>query len=220
MENIYEGWPLLQQILNLLEQHMGPKCEIVLHDLKKEYGNTIADIRNGHISGRKIGDAGGEWGFEVAAGMVKNGDRYNKIIHTKDGKIIRSSTVFFRNSAGDPIGSVCINMDITDSARCEEFLRTFNMCDPAERLSTKTTDLFADVNELLDDMINEAVATVGVAPEDMSREEKILAISYLDQKRAFLISKSSERVCERLNISKFTFYNYLDTVRGKAKAEQ
>lgn len=215
MEEIYDNWELFQQFLNLLEQHLGPKCELVLHDLTKDYGNTIADIRNGYISGRRIGDPGGELGFEVASGMVQGDDRYNKILHTKDGKIIRSSTAFFRNRAGTPIGSMCINMDITESVRCEEFLRSFNMCDPAEAVPANTSDLFADVNELLSRMINEAIAKVGVPPEEMSREEKIQVVAYLDEKRAFLISKSSERVCECLGISKFTLYNYLDSIRSK-----
>ncbi len=52
-------------------------------------------------------------------------------------------------------------------------------------------------------------------PEEMGREEKIQVVAYLDEKRAFLISKSSERVCECLGISKFTLYNYLDSIRSK-----
>lgn len=197
---------------------MGPKCEIVLHDLKKDYGNTIVDIRNGYLSGRKIGDPGGDWGIEVVAGLVKNGDRYNVILHTKDGKIIRSSTVFFRNTAGAPVGSICVNMDITDSMRCEEYLRGLNMCDPSDAAAKATTPLFTDVSELLTRMISQAVAAVGTAPDQMTREEKIKVLTCLDQKGAFLITKSSERVCESLGISKFTLYNYLDSIRTKASS--
>ena len=42
---------------------------------------------------------------------------------------------------------------------------------------------------------------------------KKYVIEILDNKGVFLISKSSERVCEFLGISKFTLYNYLDQVR-------
>lgn len=216
MEEIYDNWRLIQQFLDLLEHHLGPKCELVLHDLKKDYGNTVADIRNGYISGRKIGDPGGELGFEVASGKAEGDDRYNKIIYTRDGKIIRSSTTFFRNTEGVPIGSLCINMDITESVRYEEYLRSFNMCDPTESTPPKASDLFVDVKELLNRMIDEAIAKVGVPPEEMNREEKVQVVAYLDEKRAFLISKSSERVCERLGISKFTLYNYLDSIRNKS----
>ena len=48
METIYDNWEMFQQYINLLEHHLGTKSEIVLHDLKKDYGNTIADIRNGY----------------------------------------------------------------------------------------------------------------------------------------------------------------------------
>ena len=49
----------------------------------------------------------------------------------------------------------------------------------------------------------------------MGREEKMKFLKYLDSKGAFLISKSSEKVCEFLGISKYTLYNYLETVRSE-----
>jgi len=48
----------------------------------------------------------------------------------------------------------------------------------------------------------------------MTREDKMAFIRYLDNKGAFLINRSSEKTWEYLKISKFTFYNYLDTVRS------
>ena len=56
MNSIEEQRLLFSQILDLLEHHFGPQCEIVLHDNTKDYAHTIIDIRNGQISGRKIGD--------------------------------------------------------------------------------------------------------------------------------------------------------------------
>ena len=55
MENLYENKELITQFMNLLEQHFGPNCEIILHDFSKEYDHTIVDIRNGHVTGRSIG---------------------------------------------------------------------------------------------------------------------------------------------------------------------
>ena len=48
----------------------------------------------------------------------------------------------------------------------------------------------------------------------MNREQKMEFLRFLDKKGAFLISKSNERVCEFLQISKFTLYNYLDAIRN------
>ena len=54
----------------------------------------------------------------------------------------------------------------------------------------------------------------------MGREEKMKFLKYLDSKGAFLISKSSEKVCEFLGISKYTLYNYLETVRSEGAARR
>lgn len=220
METIYDNWEMFQQYINLLEQHLGPKSEIVLHDLKKDYGNTIVDIRNGYLSGRKIGDPGGDWGIEVLAGTIKEGSRYNRIIHTREGKIIRTSTAFFRGKDGTIIGSICINTDISDSVRCEEYLRGFNMYNPADTEQIPETTIFTDVNELLTNLMNQAVAMVGVDVEKMTKEEKESVLRYLDEKGAFLITKSGDRVCDFLGISKFKLYNYLNTIRGEKEGQK
>ena len=49
----------------------------------------------------------------------------------------------------------------------------------------------------------------------MSKVERIRFLRFLDEKGAFLITRSSEKVCDLLNISKFTFYNYLDAARAQ-----
>ena len=58
MKNIYEQWNLLQNIMDMLENQFGSSCEVVLHDLTKDYNHTIVDIRNGHLTGREIGGCG------------------------------------------------------------------------------------------------------------------------------------------------------------------
>ena len=51
----------------------------------------------------------------------------------------------------------------------------------------------------------------------MTKEDKIAYIHYLDEHGAFLITKSGQRICEALSISKYTLYNYLEISRGDAK---
>ena len=49
--------------------------------------------------------------------------------------------------------------------------------------------------------------------------DKLKFLEYLDSKGAFLITKSSERVCEYLGISRYTLYNYLDLLRSKQEQD-
>ena len=205
---------VLNKILTLIELQFGSKCEIVLHDLTKTYDHTIVDIRNGHITGRKVGDCGSNLGLEVIRGTVKDGDKYNYITHTKDGKILRSSSIYFYDEHGTATAALCLNLDITETLKFEEFLSNYNQYQ-IEASNNPSHEIFAsNVSELLDHLLLNAENLVGKPFDKMDRSEKIRAVEYLDAKGALLISKSSEKICEALNISKFTLYNYLDMLRN------
>lgn len=47
----------------------------------------------------------------------------------------------------------------------------------------------------------------------MTKEEKIKALGFLDEKGVFKISKANVLLCEQFQISKYTLYNYLDEAR-------
>ncbi|MCC8108542.1 MAG: helix-turn-helix domain-containing protein, partial [Planctomycetes bacterium] len=49
---------------------------------------------------------------------------------------------------------------------------------------------------------------------EMNKEEKVRVVQYLDEKGFFLITRAGDRVCEYLDISKFTLYKYLGAIRG------
>ncbi len=215
MESIFDQWDLWQNLLDMLEKQFGDRCEFVLHDLTKDYNHTIVDIRNGYITGRKIGDCGSNIGLEVLKGTVANGNKYNYITHTRDGKIFRSSTLFLRDNSGAVIGSFCINLDITPTVKFEEYLKNYNQYGIKPESEQGSEEIFVnDVNQLFDYICQEAQRNIGKNVDDMTREDKMAFIRYLDNKGAFLINRSSEKTWEYLKISKFTFYNYLDTVRS------
>ena len=64
-------------------------------------------------------------------------------------------------------------------------------------------------------MIQNAIASVGKNAADMTREEKVGIVAYLETKGAFLIRYSVEHVAELLGMTKYTIYNYLDEIRNK-----
>lgn len=211
MNTIYDHLDMFTGILDLLENHLGANCEIVLHDNTKPYEHSIVDIRNGHVTGRKIGDCGGNWGLEVLSKMNADTHIYNKIVHMRNGKTIRGSSMFFQDDAGDNIGAICINMDITDTLKCEEYLKQFNHYATP---STSSNELFTtDVNQLMDNLLLQCENMFDKSKGHLSKEEKLEIIKFLDSKGAFLITKSGDRVCDFLNISKFTLYNYLEMTR-------
>jgi predicted transcriptional regulator YheO len=77
------------------------------------------------------------------------------------------------------------------------------------------------VEDVLDRLMQEAVRSTGKNISELTREDKIAVISYLETKGAFLIRYSVNQVAELLNLSKYTVYNYLEEVKlRRASAEE
>lgn len=210
--------PFINQFMTLVEKQFGNRCEVVLTSLNKEEKSGIVDIRNGHVTNRCKGDEGDNIGLEVTPGSVINGDRFNYITTIRDGKILRSSKVYLRDGSGEPVASLTINLDITETLQMEGFLRQYNQFEQAV-LGAENADL-TDVSSLLDRLIQKGLQKVGKPAEEMNKTEKVDFIRYLDEKGAFLVTKSGEKICELLEISKFTFYSYLEKSRNMGGTEE
>jgi len=74
---------------------------------------------------------------------------------------------------------------------------------------------FAHLDEALDHLIAQGEAQIGRPLGEMSRTEKQKLVRFLDDRGAFSLRKSVERVADILGVSRFTVYNYLDAVRDK-----
>jgi len=216
IRSLEEHQAIISKIMDMIEQHFGSTCEVLLHDFTKEYDHTIVDIRNGHVTGRTVGGCATNLGLEILNGTKEAEDQYNYITYAPDGRMLRSSSVYFEDNEGRLLGSLCLNLDITDTVYMEKFLNTYNNRNQRKEKNDNPNEFFSDnVHNLLDSLIDQAAAPFGKPPKLLSKEEKISFIEFLNSKGAFIISKSSERVCEVLGISKYSFYNYLDGIRKK-----
>lgn len=213
MKYLEEHRDLFNKLLTLLENHMGSTSEIVLQDFSDPHEPHVFDIRNGHISGRKIGDGLNDFWKKIADGRIIQGDRYNYISLMKSDKILRSSRLYIYDNNNIIVGCLCINTDITNTIQSENLDFLFkDLFAPAEEKFISSPAV-THVEDLLDSLISESQALIGKTPAEMSRLDKIQFIQNLDKKGAFLISKSGEKVCRYLGISKYTLYKYLDNSR-------
>ncbi len=215
MESYYkQNKKLITDILDILEGHFGKNVEFVVHDLSLDYEHTIVDIRNGEVTGRKVGGTGDLLGLRALRYNGSNeGDCFNTLTYAENGKILRSSTLFFRNGAGVAVASIAINEDVTESIKYEQYLHKQNRTEE----SGDAMELYrGDVNRMLDYLINSALLEVGKNPSAMTKEDKMRIVELLDRRGAFLITKSGSKVCDVLDISKFTLYNYLETIRKES----
>lgn len=201
----------LTQIAKALAGQFGTNCEIVIHKISGEtVENSIVSIENGHVSSRKIGDGPSQVVLEaIKKNPAELADHVNYLTRTHDGKILKSSTIYFKNEEGTLDCIFAINYDITSLIAAETTISSFISVQDSQEV-TEPGYIPQNINELLADLIDESVKLVGKPVALMTKEDKIRCIQFLNDKGAFLVTKSGDKIATFFNISKYTLYNYID----------
>lgn len=204
----------VSRLSSALGQTFGKFCEIVVHDFSSPESSIIA-IANGSLTGRQVGDTLDALGFQ----LLKNNppsDLLNYQTKTKDGKELRSSSIFLRDEKQHIFGALCINVDISSLRKAQEWIQ-----EAMGSASATIDERFEhSVDEVLENLIQNAISSTGKKAADMTREDKVAIVGYLEAKGAFLIRYSVERVAELLGMTKYTIYNYLDEIRKKQEGAE
>jgi predicted transcriptional regulator YheO len=197
---------LLRQMADGIAAQFGPRCEVVIHDVST-IDHSVVYIVNGHVSGRKVGDGASRVVIEQALQSdAQPRDELCYLTRTPDGKILKSSSLYIRNSRGTVSAIFSINYDVTGlmmlRREVEEALDVGGKKQEPEKI--------INVNEVLDELIEQSVKLVGKPVSMMSKDDKIRAIQFLNQSGAFLVTKSGDKVAKFFGISKYTLYAYID----------
>ena len=201
----------LKQIARGIALQFGPNCEVVIHEIsdKSAYSSIVA-IENGHVTGRKVGDGPSHVVLEqLGHGDDNVRDQFGYLTRTKDGKILKSTSVYIRDQAGRVAAILGINYDISMMQMLDGALHAFITPDLPEPKEPERITL--NVADLLDDLIRQADELVGKPVALMTKEDKVKAIRYLNSTGALLITKSGDKIAKHFSISKYTLYSYLDT---------
>ena len=199
-----ELFQTLKRMGKAITTTFGEDCEVVIHDMENDIKDSIVYIENGHVSNRDINDGASYLVLNVRNNPhIKQEDRFNYIIK-QDEKYIKCSSMFFY--VEDKIKYIfSINFDVTNLMKTQEAIKKLVV-----HSDTEETDKFpTDVNEMLERLIRQSVDLVGKPVSEMTYKEKAVAIKYLDETGAFLITKATEAVAEYFGISKFTIYNHI-----------
>lgn len=203
----------LKQLAHGLAIQFGSFCEIAIHDLKtKDLEKSIVYIENGHISNRQTGDGPSGIVLETLQSDPSTiHDKLSYLTKTEDGRILKSSTFYIRDDDGSISYIFSLNYDITAFTAASTAIQS--LIATKDKLPDLTGDsprqITHNVNELLDLLIEQAVAKVGKPVAMMNKDDKVAVVQYLDHAGAFLITKSGDKVSSYLGISKFTLYSYM-----------
>lgn len=199
------------KMAGMLAKTFGSSCEVVVHDLRQPE-QSVVFVANGTVTGRQVGQS-----FDQLVKQVMLSDKLeedyvaNYYFVSSNGKRIRSSTQLIRNDKKELEGALCINVDmepVYSQLACLEAMlpASFNVgnlkLQPEETLN---------VSDMVSDLIDNIVGDIH--GEELSREERLHKIRFMQDKGIFLMKGSVDRVAQKMGINKVTVYSYLDEIK-------
>jgi predicted transcriptional regulator YheO len=189
--------------VDALGQTLAPLVEVVLHDLTQPEHAIIAIANN--LSGRNVGDPVTEIGLARVADPNYPEVLLNYPNRFPDGRPVKSTSIGLKNSQGEFIAAICLNMDVsiltTTAASLSQLAQT-SQEDVKESLATP--GLKAIQAKLQDFAVKNNTTPHALNPAQ--RREVILELSengLMDLKHAHVV------VAETLGVARSTIYTYL-----------
>jgi predicted transcriptional regulator YheO len=208
---------VFRPVMHAMAAAAGPGCEVVLHDLSAadpDLSHTIVAIENGHITGRQVGGPSSSLGIGVLHNQGADHNAFGYQGFTSDGRQLRCSSVYFRNSAGRIIAALCVNFDVSAIQEARDLLDVLLPQAPANPQDQPNEFFGRDLVAVMDAMVTDAIREIGKPVSQMSRDDRITVLTKLDQQGALQMRKGVESIAARLGISRVTAYAYLDEARN------
>ena len=198
----------LKRLAESIAVMFGDCCETLVHDMSVP-GHPILAIYNGKVSGREIGSTQDIYGNKPGAGyfnetIVKR-DFVNMQVVTMDGKKVKSTTIHFRGR--NYSYALGINYDYTQMQKMHALIDNFIQVNQ---------DLYREIadseNTTLEDIVADCVNRLGIPIEEMTKRERLQAISMMKERNVFHFQKAVPYVSECLGVSRYTVYKYISEV--------
>jgi predicted transcriptional regulator YheO len=213
----------LHPVVQMLGTIVGHHIEVVLHDLTRPESSIVA-IANGHVSNRRVGSSilsgpKDDKAFLAARqALSEAGEAVHSIVDdyptlTRSGQRLKSSTVIFRDAAGEPFAALCLNADHTIVEAAHAWLGRLLQPNGAP---APARDEEPEMDTLMRDIIADAVRQVGKPVSLMNKDEKMRAVQVMMQRGLFIVKGGVEHAAQALGVSRFTIYNYQEALRERS----
>ena len=202
-----EAYEFLYTLAEAISIMFGRNCETVIHEMNGQHIKNLCFF-NGHVTGRKAGSTlsiyGNDTEYDSRSAGAQNLelDYINQQVAVS-GKQLKSTTIHMR---GDHYHyALGINYDVTVMAQMRGVLENLTDIggDLMERLNSGSQPT---IDELFDSCLEQGKRPVG----SMKKAERLSLVRLLKEKGVFRMQRSVPYVAERLKVTKFTVYNYLN----------
>lgn len=192
----------------------GPNCEVDLFIMKDSNHELIYSVNNQVVS-RKYGDQMNHYELEaLSKAEVHNG--YTIFSYTtKEGRSIKAALSIIGSRDKEEFIVMVVNFDLSDFLLAKNAFQSFCITDEATQDTSeeKSSNYDENISTLMEQLVTDVVNEIGKPISYLSKEEKVKIVNILDSKGVFLIKGSVEYVAEKLCVSRYTIYNYLEEIR-------
>ncbi|OUN87220.1 MULTISPECIES: helix-turn-helix transcriptional regulator [Enorma] len=207
-------------LADFISDGLGEFAEVVVHDAR-DFESSIVYIRNGHLSGRKVGDGA----TDAALKLIKEGDTttcgyvVGVAAKSAQGRRFRSSTLFIHDEHGRLIGLLCVNIDVTIVetlvGMLSKFIPDYASGSPGEDHRDLEETLQGDPAETTRRMVRSVLSKYPLPPSSFSSAQKHEAILSMYSEGVFLMKGAVSIVAEECGMSVATVYRYLEKARSE-----
>lgn len=193
--------PFLQGIVELFH----PFVEIAVHDLNQ--GKIIEIYHN--ISQRKIGDASPL--SELKVDLTNFPDKFSPYYKRNwDGRQLKCTSITLRDSVGNPIGLICINVDASSFLSIHDLLGQFILTKQEAENPIETHGSSCEEQAVM--LVEEYLKERHLVLQHINRDQKKHIVHYLYHKGLFNFKNAATFLSGYLKVSRASVYNYINEI--------
>jgi predicted transcriptional regulator YheO len=196
----------LQRIAEGIVAVVGPHCEVVIHSFENPEHSAV--FIAGNLTGRKPGAPVPDLSF-ISGELTRDAADQLNYTATIGTKFLHSTTNWVRDSRGEIVGAICINIDYSRLVQSRDIIDSFILSTrPISGLVVEET-FASSVDELIEASVHKFLKQENLPSiEEMETDDKIRIVQYLDQKHLFQIRGAINKLADLFNVSRATIYNY------------
>jgi len=195
---------------SLVGEMFAPDLEAIVHDLRQPDSSIIA-ITNGHVTGRKVGDATSDLGRRRLRGEVPD-----RIVNYQNesplGEPMRSSTLAIRGPEGQRLGAISFNFRLTAFQDFAKFMATFVSGQHYDFLESKEQFFFKTPKEEIREVYRQFLVQKGLQGRMLSKDQKREVVQYFYEHGHFNKRGIVTEIADMLKLTRATVYRYLKQV--------
>ena len=197
-------------IANYIQSLNCGNSEVVIHNLAKPESSVFYVV--GNVTNRALGAPLTQYAIDILKQKLyeKNDFISGYMGQTNDGKVImRSSTMFIRNGSAEPIGLLCVNIDVTPLVQSCKGLEAF-VGFPL-RDETRET-IHPSPETMVEDIVRQVEQSHERTRERFGKQQKLDAIIKMGESGLLRMKGAVHLAAQSIGVSEKTVYRYMSEI--------